>query len=540
MSKNLWFWFIKRNKREKRNKNEDDNEEANNDSGFKGTPAYAAPEIWKNHDYRKEGDVYAFSLIAYEIITNEKPFNDFQVLYQILYFVISQKNRPEFKRPIAKCYQQLIEKCWSDDPNERPSFAQIVEELKNNPEFITDTVDKEEYFDYIDYIDQYFADEIIKSTKNDNKLVEKKSFQKVDLSQYKKIQKISHSSSSNSEEEQIMSLEKEHLVKIEEKEDLTKIEEIESQQNCFIEINDFTRKQLICKSEFSKIYKIKNKKNNEIYSAKVDILNMNKLTKKDIVSISQEINILSKLNHPSIIKFFGYSPVDFKNGPKPVIITEYASNDSLSKIIEKERNGVKIEGWNSTKKLIIIYGIASGMSYLHSHNIIHRNLHSGNILLDEFFYPKIADFGFCTKHNNTLSFNSTCGFKGNPSYLAPEILSEEYSKAGDVYSFSLIMYEILTNSIPFENIKSIVNLINIVVNENKRPEFKQPINKCYKKLIKQCWSSNANERPTFNDIVDEISNNQEFITNDVIKEDFDKYIKIIDRYLTSFDESVGF
>ena len=57
-------------------------------------------------------------------------------------------------------------------------------------------------------------------------------------------------------------------------------------------------------------------------------------------------------------------------------------------IFENERKGVKNDGWNDTKRLINIYGIASGMSFLHSQNIIHRNLKPSNILVDELIHPK--------------------------------------------------------------------------------------------------------------------------------------------------------
>ena len=80
---------------------------------------------------------------------------------------------------------------------------------------------------------------------------------------------------------------------------------------------------------------------------------------------------IRKLNHPCLLKFVGYSPINFKKQLKPVIVTENFSNGSLSNILEVERiKKANIQGWNETKKLINIFGIASGMSYLHSHEIL--------------------------------------------------------------------------------------------------------------------------------------------------------------------------
>ena len=111
-------------------------------------------------------------------------------------------------------------------------------------------------------------------------------------------------------------------------------------------------------------------------------------------------------------------------------------------------SGLSPKKWDDTKKLINIYGIASGMSYLHSHKVIHRDLKLENILLDEYLNPKISDFGL-SKIIDFLSISmnvqSQRGLKGTPIYIAPEIYAEEeYSKSSDVYAFAFIVYEIIT------------------------------------------------------------------------------------------------
>ena len=102
------------------------------------------------------------------------------------------------------------------------------------------------------------------------------------------------------------------------------------------------------------------------------------------------------------------------------------------------------------------------MMYLHKHKIIHRDLKPENILIDDCLCPRIADFGLSkvtttfseetntitksmTSNSNFILFQSQNKFKGTPVYMAPESLIDQiYSPAGDVYAFSLIMYEILT------------------------------------------------------------------------------------------------
>ena len=88
----------------------------------------------------------------------------------------------------------------------------------------------------------------------------------------------------------------------------------------------------------------------------------------------QKFNNFISLNHPVLLNFIGYSPIDFKFRPSSVYLKEYASNKSLEQILEIDINNKSKKLLNDTKRLIIIYGIASGMSYLHSHNYIHSNL----------------------------------------------------------------------------------------------------------------------------------------------------------------------
>lgn len=85
-------------------------------------------------------DVYSFSVIAYEILINEK---------------ISLNDRPKLKDDIVKSYRDLIEKCWSQNPNDRPTFSEIINKLKIDDQFITEKVDKKEFIKYVNLLEKY-------------------------------------------------------------------------------------------------------------------------------------------------------------------------------------------------------------------------------------------------------------------------------------------------------------------------------------------------------------------------------------------------
>lgn len=179
------------------------------------------------------------------------------------------------------------------------------------------------------------------------------------------------------------------------------------------------------------------------------------------------------------------------------------------------------------KKLINIYGIASAMSYLHSQRIIHRDLKSGNILEDDHFYPRIADFGL--SKNLDTSNTSSSGVKGTPSYIPPEVWEgNDWTEAGDVYSFSIVSYEILTGKNPFENCDDYRILYCITI-DKIRPKFDESVPKCYQNLVEQCWSQNPADRPSFNEITDRLKKNDDFITENINKNEFLSYIDKIEQ-----------
>ena len=203
---------------------------------------------------------------------------------------------------------------------------------------------------------------------------------------------------------------------------------------------------------------------------------------KNGIYLMREVTILSRIKYPSIMEFVGYSPIDFKGTFRPTIITEYMSNGSLEDVLKIEREGHSISAWNDTMRLINIYGIASALKYLHSIEIIHRDLKPENILLDEHLLPKLPDFGFA----KSLSQEENKNYKqiheiGTPSFIAPEIYEDDlFLKAGDVYSFALVVYEIMTELIPFENLNEYQIQVKIVNNE--RPKFINEIPNAYKEL----------------------------------------------------------
>lgn len=296
-----------------------------------------------------------------------------------------------------------------------------------------------------------------------------------------------------------------------------------------LDIKRFNKIKRISKGGFGVIYKVEEKNTGKLFAAKV--IDCDDEEEKCNEIVKREINIMMYVNHRTIIKLIGYSKLDFQNESNVTIIMELAKNGSVKDILKKIHVHDGPENYTNTSRQIIMVGVACGMKYLHEQNIIHRDLKAANILLDENFHPYITDFGLSKFFEDAHSYiQSTYG--GTLPYEAPEILKNiPYDKKVDVYSFAILMYEILTNSIPYPNLENReiadFNFISKVVNENYRPKFDVPIKKSFRELIERCWSNNPSERPSFDEIFDKLSNNHEYILDYVDMNEFNLYVKEI-------------
>ncbi|GBC04175.1 hypothetical protein RclHR1_05550012 [Rhizophagus clarus] len=156
------------------------------------------------------------------------------------------------------------------------------------------------------------------------------------------------------------------------------------------------------------------------------------------------------------------------------------------------------------ERLEIILDIGKSLSRIHNEKAIHRDLHSGNILYnqykDKWF---ISDLGFCGPADKPLK-----SIYGNLPYIAPEVIvGKEYTFASDIYSIAMLMWEISSGQRPFINYEDKYDLAMDIVN-GMRPEIISGTPSKYKKLMEQCWDADPTKRPdifTINDKIREIN-----------------------------------
>ncbi|KAL6069202.1 RGS domain-containing serine/threonine-protein kinase A-like isoform X1 [Balamuthia mandrillaris] len=238
----------------------------------------------------------------------------------------------------------------------------------------------------------------------------------------------------------------------------------------------------------------------------------NYIREDELRTFVSEIDMMSELRHPNVIQFLGASCSIKQN---IFFITELAEKGNLHDCIQREK-----PSWLT--RLKFARDIARGMNYLH-HNkppILHRDLKSINILIDEFNRAKVADFGISKPlqgsrtvrpaRDNGTTYN--CTLKWTPPDNKPTTKS-------DVYSFGIVMWEIITGLIPFQGF-ALRDIIVRVHSNGERPpvpsaeEAQRMINngeqddeglksnyKSYVGLMQECWNGEESRRPQFDVIL---------------------------------------
>ncbi|XP_062187799.1 uncharacterized protein LOC133891104 isoform X2 [Phragmites australis] len=210
----------------------------------------------------------------------------------------------------------------------------------------------------------------------------------------------------------------------------------------------------------------------------------------------REAEILSKLHHPNVVAFYGV----VKDGPGGTLatVTEFMVNGSLRHVLQR-----KDKYLDRRKRLIIAMDAAFGLEYLHSKNIVHFDLKCDNLLvnLKDQSRPicKVGDFGLSKIKRNTLVSG---GVRGTLPWMAPELLngsSNKVSEKVDVFSFGIVMWEILTGEEPYANMHYGA-IIGGIVNNTLRPPVPASCDPEWRRLMEQCWAPDPAHRPAFTEI----------------------------------------
>ncbi|KAK7399061.1 hypothetical protein VNO78_10236 [Psophocarpus tetragonolobus] len=223
----------------------------------------------------------------------------------------------------------------------------------------------------------------------------------------------------------------------------------------------------------------------------------------------QEVMMLATLKHTNIVRFIGACR-------KPMvwcIVTEYAKGGSVRQFLMKRQNR------SVPLKLAVkqALDVARGMAYVHGLGLIHRDLKSDNLLIFGDKSIKIADFGVARIEVQTEGMTPETG---TYRWMAPEMIQHRpYTQKVDVYSFGIVLWELITGMLPFQNMTA-VQAAFAVVNKNVRPIIPNDCLPVLRDIMTRCWDPNPDVRPPFAEIVGMLENAETEIMTTVRKARF--------------------
>ncbi len=203
------------------------------------------------------------------------------------------------------------------------------------------------------------------------------------------------------------------------------------------------------------------------------------------------------------VSFYGIS-----RDPKTnnfIFVFEYFDNGSLRNYLDKYGHYHYYLG----EQIKYMRNIALDLRGFHVGGSVHRDLHSGNILLGSTFRASIGDVGLSGKEGSNLDGKDK--IIGVLPYIAPEVLQgKDYTKKSDIYSFGMLCYEIITGFPPHHDMAH-DGLLALKIIKGFRPKFKMMVPKLLLDVINQCWNSDPSKRPdaeylveTFNRFYDDL------------------------------------
>ncbi|KAK2992808.1 hypothetical protein RJ640_009105 [Escallonia rubra] len=220
----------------------------------------------------------------------------------------------------------------------------------------------------------------------------------------------------------------------------------------------------------------------------VSLLDQGSQGKQSIYQLEQEISLLSQFKHENIVQYIGTD----KDDGKLYIFLELVTKGSLANLYQKYH--LKDSQVSAYTRQIL-----NGLNYLHSRNVIHRDIKCANILVDASGSVKLSDFGLA----KATKLNDVKSCKGTPYWMAPEVVNRKnrgYGLAADIWSLGCTVLEMLTSQIPYSHLEGMQALFRI--GRGELPRIPNSLSREAQDFIVKCLQVNPDNRPTAAQLMD--------------------------------------
>ena len=278
-------------------------------------------------------------------------------------------------------------------------------------------------------------------------------------------------------------------------EEITKINKIlqkekkQIKNSSKIKIRHYKLGNIIGEGSYGRVYEALDEDRGQLIAVKIiDKNNLNTINNSNnnsqsLSSIEGEIEILSKLNHKNIVKYYDSS--QSKNHLK--IFFEYCECGSIAKMLSNYKSFNEKIIRKYTKEML------EGLEYLHAHSIIHRDIKGANILVDRNGICKLSDFGGAKIIKE--DFEKTSTMRGTPNWMAPEVIKyNENTRFSDIWSVGCTVIEMINGEPPFSNIKNPFKVLFHIINCKEPPQIPKNCSFNLQHFIYSCLKINPWER----------------------------------------------
>ncbi|GKC24114.1 kinase-like domain-containing protein [Tanacetum coccineum] len=451
----------------------------NSSTGVKGTIGYA-PLVWYRSEMTSSGDVYNFGILLLEVMTGKKPtdgmFNEGLSLHKFAYMalpdhavdvidndaIVLQSTETNAKK-VEECLAATIKigvSCSVDSPPQRMKIEIVVNELQRILDVSLEFLD----LSFNDFegevpIVGVFANTSAFSVLGNNKLCgglvtlelpkcKEKGSKKTRFPFFIFVivivptllivlccvyllckKKRNSQPSQSSGNERFLKVSYNELLKA---------------------TDGFTTENLIGEGGFSSVYKgILDSHDDRFVAIKVLHLQSRGAHR----SFLAECEAWRNIRHRNLLKIItSCSSVDFQGNDFKALVYEYMPNGSVHDWLHSSANTSKL---NLLQRINILRDVATALDYLHNRcqtTIVHGDLKPSNILLDDDMVAHVGDFGLARLLGTDLNQNSSTGVKGTIGYAPPEYgIGSEMTSSGDVYSFGILLLEVMTGKKPTDN-----------------------------------------------------------------------------------------